>query len=145
MKEKLLKFVLNYIQIFLFGGLSSLLLLIYLVITDSYFRNMDFKLEGFKVKIEEYLLFTFNIPIILMLIFSIILIIRGGSKISKLIILLSSLVGIITFIAVDNTIKKALFYNENILLGFIVTFIAYGVFFFIIFKQKIKLEMYQNY
>jgi len=144
MKEKVLKFVLNYVQIYLFGGLSSLFLLIYLVITDSYFRNMDFKLEGFKVKIEEYLLLTFNIPIIIMLIFSIILIIKGGSKISKLIIFLSSLFGIITFIAVDNTIKKALFYPENILLGLIVTFIAYGVLFFIIFKQEIKMVMYQR-
>ena len=137
MKENVLKFVLNYIQIYLFGGLSSLLLLIYLVITDSYFRNMNFKLEGFKVKIEEYLLFTFNIPIILMFIFCIILIIKGGSKINKLIIFFSSLVGIITFIAVDNTIKKALFYTENILLGLIITFIAFGVFFFIVFKGNV--------
>ena len=137
MKENVLKFVLNYIQIYLFGGLSSLLLLIYLVITDSYFRNMNFKLEGFKVKIEEYLLFTFNIPIILMFIFCIILIIKGGSKINKLIIFFSSLVGIITFIAVDNTIKKALFYTENILLGLIITFIAFGVFFFLVCKGNV--------
>lgn len=139
MKEKVLKFILNYIQVYLFGGLSSLLLLIYLVISDSYFRQLDFKLEGFKVKIEKYLLFTFNIPIFLTIIFIVILIIKSSSKINKLIIFLSSLAGIITFIAADNIIKKALFYSENVLLGLMLTFIIYTSLFFITLKQERKL------
>lgn len=140
MKEKVLKFVLNYIQIYLFGGLASLLLLMYLVISDDYFRKMDFKLEGFKVKIEEYLLFTFNIPLILMIIFSIILIIKGNSKRNKLIIFLSSLAGIMTFIVVDNIIKKILFYPENVLMGLITVLIAYVALYFIILKAEKKVS-----
>ncbi|KFF10054.1 hypothetical protein B0A62_13785 [Flavobacterium hydatis] len=111
----------------------------YLVISDDYFHKMDFKPEGFKVKIEEYLLFTFNIPLILMIIFSIILIIKVDSKINKLIIFLSSLVGIMTFIVVDNIIKKILFYPENVLMGLITVLIAYVALYFIILKAEKKL------
>ncbi|WP_177735072.1 hypothetical protein [Flavobacterium inviolabile] len=139
--KKILKFILNYIKVYLFGGLSSLLLLIYLIISDPYFRNMDFKLEGFKVKIEEYLLFTFNIPVILMIIFCVFLIIKGDSKRNKLIIFLSSLTGIITFIVADTPIKKALFYSENVLIGQLAVLIAYIVLFFIVIKQEKKLDV----
>lgn len=139
MKKEVLKLLLNCIQIYLFGGLSSLLLLIYLVITDSYFYNLDFKLEKFKIKIEDYLLFTFTIPIVLMLVFSLILYIKSDPKTSKLIVFSSSLLGLMIFIAFDNTIKKALFYSENILLGLIVTFFIYVLLFLIVSKKERKL------
>jgi hypothetical protein len=71
MKGKILKFILSYLQAYLFCGLTSLLLLIYLVTTDPYFHKLDFKLDEFKTKIELYLLFTFNIPIILGIVFMI--------------------------------------------------------------------------
>ncbi len=141
MKENVLKFILNYIKIYLFGGLSSLLLLIYLVISDPYFHQLDFKLEGFKIKIEEYLLFTFNIPIILIVLFSLILIVRNRSKKSKLIVFLCSLANIYTFIAVDTIIKKNLLYHKNILLGLIISFFIYCLLFFITLKNERKLNL----
>lgn len=134
MKEKTLKFVLNYLQSYLFCGLTSLLLLIYLVITDPYFHKLDFNLDEFKTKIELYLLLTFNIPIVLAIAFMIFQLFKKSTNNSKLIIGLSSVLGIFTFIVVDKIIKKIFIYPDNILLGLVVGLILYCLLFVIIYK-----------
>ena len=134
MKGKILKFILNYLQTYLFCGLTSLLLLIYLVTTDSYFHKLDFKLDGFKTKIELYLLVTFNIPIILGIAFTTFKLLKKTSINNKIIIGLSSALGIFTFIIIDKIIKKVFIYPDNILLGLGVGFALYCFLFLITYK-----------
>lgn len=134
-KKNIIKFVLNFSQVYLIGGLTSLFLLIYLVITDPYFKELDFKLENFKMKIDKYLLFTFDIPLFILVLFCIIIFIKTKSKNDKLIIGISSLFGIIGFIVVDNAIKKQIIYPNNILLGLLAGFFCYILLFFIINKE----------
>lgn len=134
MKKKALKFILNYLQSYLLCGLLSLLLLIYLVITDPYFHKLDFKLDEFKTKIELYLLFTFNVPIILTIVFVIFQVFKKSSNNNRIIILISSILGILTFIIIDEIIKKNLIYPENILLGLLVGFVLYCLAFVITYK-----------
>lgn len=134
MKQKVLKFILSYLQSYLLCGLISLLLLIYLVITDPYFYKLDFNLDGFKTKIELYLLFTFNIPIILTIIFIVFQIFKKTSSYDKIVIGISSVLGIFTFIIFDKIIKRILIYPENILLGLLVGFVLYCLVFIIIYR-----------
>ena len=64
----IVKFVLNSLKIYFFGGLCSLLMLLYLVITDPYFTNLDWKFEkGFEAKLDIFFKLTFYLPIFLMI------------------------------------------------------------------------------
>ncbi len=138
MKTKILKFTLNFAKVYLFNGLVSLLLLIYLVISDPYFRELDFKLEGFKTKINEYLLFTFNIPVIVTIVFSVYLIIKSQNK---LITLFSCLFGIAAFAFFDKLIKKALIYPSNVLLGLLIGAIIYAGLFVLVLRADNKVSI----
>ncbi len=134
MKGKTLKFILNYLQSYLFCGLISMLFLIYLVITDPYFHKLDFKLDEFKTKIELYLLLTFNIPIILSIVFVSFQLFKKSSNNNKIIIGISSFLGILTFIMIDKIIKKKFIYPEYILLGLSVGLILYCIAFVITYR-----------
>lgn len=140
MRESIQKFILNIIRIYLLGGLLNLLFLIYLVITDPYFEKLDFKLENFKTKIEVYLLFTFNIPLLILTVFSAFLVIKTYSKKDKIINIFSSLLGIVGFIFIDKIIKKEIIYMQNILLNLVFCFIFYIFLFFIIYKLITKIK-----
>lgn len=141
MRENIQKFVLNFIRVYLLGGLLNLFFLIYLVITDSYFRKLDFNLENFKTKIDKYLLFTFNIPLLILVVFSAFIVIKAYSKKDKLIIGFSSLLGIAGFIFIDKIIKKEIIYMESILLSLLVSLLCYIFLFFITYKLIIKMKV----
>ena len=59
MTKAKIKFILNSLKIYFFGGFCSLLILLYLVITDPYFTNLDWKLEkGFEAKLDIFFRLT---------------------------------------------------------------------------------------
>lgn len=120
----------------------SLVLLIYLVMSDPYFKNLDFKLENFKMKIDQYLLFTFYIPLLLLLLFCFVLLIKAKSKKDRCIIGTSSLFGVIGFVGFDNFIKKNIIYPDGILLGLVVSFLCYLTLLFLV-DRKITTD-YKN-
>ncbi|WP_438964863.1 hypothetical protein [Flavobacterium sp.] len=142
MKKNGTQFVLNLLRIYLLGGIMSLVLLIYLVMSDPYFKNLDFKLENFKMKIDQYLLFTFYIPLLLLLLFCFVLLIKAKSKKDRCIIGTSSLFGVIGFVSFDNFIKKNILYPDGILLGLVVSFLCYLTLLFLV-DRKITTD-YKN-
>ncbi|SHL03070.1 hypothetical protein SAMN05444484_10166 [Flavobacterium chilense] len=143
MKGKTLKFILNYLQSYLSCGLISMLFLIYLVITDPYFHKLDFKLDEFKTKIELYLFLTFNIPIILSIVFVSFQLFKKSSNNNKIIIGISSFLGILTFIMIDKIIIKIFIYPEYILLGLSVGLILYCIAFIITYRFNNLKNRYQ--
>ena len=54
MINKTLTFILGLLKVYFFGGIVSLLLLLYLVLTDSYFVKLDFGFENYKVELQKY-------------------------------------------------------------------------------------------
>jgi hypothetical protein len=138
MKGKILKFISIALQVFLLGGFLSFLFLIYLVVSDSYFQKLDFQDNGIHEKIKKYFLFRIYIPIVLLLLFSILLTIK--EKIDKIITAISGLLGIVMFIALDQSIKKFLIvFPDYILLSLIVFCLINGLLFLVFFFQLRKL------
>lgn len=131
------KLILNTIKIYLIGGFLSNLLLFFLVLSDPYFYKLDFPEQNFAIKIVKYFSFTVYIPLFFLLVFSIIKTIKTPFKIDKIIIGLSSLLGIIIFIVIDKIIKKYIIYPDYILLSLILSSSIYGVVLFLIFRKKI--------
>ncbi|RRJ86906.1 hypothetical protein [Flavobacterium macacae] len=140
MNKKVLKSVFSYLQVHLFAGICSALLVIYLVLTDPYFYNLDFKTHGFNEKYEHFLLMTFTIPIILTILFCAYRIIKSNQKSDKSILAIVSIVGIFTFIYLDKFIKKALFFFDNILLSMVVITAIYIILFSLVFRQEKKIK-----
>lgn len=130
------KLILNTIKIYLIGGFLSNLLLFFLVLSDPYFYKLDFPEQNFAIKIVKYFSFTVYIPLFFLLVFSIIKTIKTPFKIDKIIIGLSSLLGIIIFIVIDKIIKKYIIYPDYILLSLILSSSIYGVVLFLIFRKK---------
>jgi hypothetical protein len=112
MKIKILKYILISLKVFLFGSLLSFLLLIYLIISDSYFYKLDFQESGFHDKIIKYFTYTVYTPIMILVAYSILLIVK--EKLDKSIIAVSSLFGTVMFISLDRTIKKILSFFRTI-------------------------------
>lgn len=141
MSKKVLKSVFNYLQVHLFAGICSALLVIYLVLTDPYFYNLDFKAKGFDEKYEHFLIMTFIIPIILTIIFCVYRIIKSKAKSDKIILVITSIIGMLTFIYLDKFIKKALFFFDNVLLSMSIITAIYIVLFLLVFKQEKKVML----
>lgn len=139
MKTKTLKFILNSLNVFLFGSFLSFLLLIYLVNSDSYFYNLDFQDNGFHNKIVKYFNFTVYIPIIILILYSILQIIK--EKLDKNIIVFSCLFGIIMFIVFDKIIKKSIvIFTDNIKLSLLVFILINGILLLVVFFKTRSLN-----
>ncbi|WP_447636756.1 hypothetical protein [Flavobacterium microcysteis] len=138
MNRKILKFIFSYLQVHLFAGIFNALMLIYLVLTDPYFYNLDFKANGFTEKYEYFLLMTFTIPLILTIFFCAYQIIKSNLKSDKIILTITSILGIVTFIYFDKFLKKALFFFGNVLLSISIITMIYIVLFLLAFKLEKK-------
>lgn len=139
MKTKTLKFILNSLNVFLFGSFLSFLLLIYLVNSDSYFYNLDFQDNGFHNKIVKYFNFTVYIPILILILYSILQIIK--EKLDKNIIVFSCLFGIIMFIVFDKIIKKSIvIFTDNIKLSLLVFILINGILLLVVFFKTRSLN-----
>lgn len=135
MKNKFLIYILGYFQILSFILTVSFLLLFYLVVSDAYFLNLDFKLEGFNKKIDAYLMFTLNVPLILTIIYWIYLIFKGKSKFERII---SGLLGIVSFIILNTFIKQIFIVYNHVWISLLIANIVLIFVFFISKKLKNK-------
>lgn len=143
-RKKIIKFCLNTFQVFLFGGFLSFLFLIFLVVSDSYFYKLDFQEIGFHEKIKKYFLFRSYIPIVLLVVFSAFLTVREKSKFDKIKMAISGLLGIVIFIAFDQSIKKTLIiFPDNILLNLLVFSLINGFLFLFFFIKTRRLINYK--
>ena len=132
-------FVLYYLTIFIFAELFSFALLLYLVLSDTYFRYLDFNLEQFADKIEKYLLMTFYIPILLTIIFCVYLLQKKSAKIEKKVIISSSILAIITFTYFGKFVIKFLIF-EKILSSLAIVIILFFTALVFSFKKLINLK-----
>ena len=138
-RKKIIKFCLNTFQVFLFGSFLSFLFLIFLVVSDSYFHKLDFQEIGFHEKIKKYFLLRSYIPIVLLVVFSAFLTIREKSKFYKIKTTTSGLLGIVIFIAFDQSLKKLLIiFPDNILLNLLVFSLINGFIFLFFFLKARK-------
>lgn len=135
--KKLNKFFLNTFQIFFFGGIVSNVFLLILMITDSYFYNLDFLEENFQIKIVKYFTFTVYIPLFLMVLFVIFRILKSSLMKEKINISISAFFAIIMFICLDKTIKKVVIFSEYTLFNVIILTVVYiGILLWFIKKTK---------
>lgn len=117
-------FTLAYLVVLFFGLLNSFALLLYLVLSDTYFRYLDFKPEQFDIKIEKYILVSFYAPAFFTILFCVFLWLKHSIKIEKKVILLSFILAIITFTYVGKFIIK-FFVFENIILSLVIPIIIF--------------------
>ena len=109
MTRAIIKFVLNSLKIYFFGGFCSLLMLLYLVVTDLYFTNLDWKLEkGFEAKLDIFFRLTFYLPIFLMIAYGSLLFFNCKLRVDRLLTFFNLLFGVFIFCAFDMFLKKQL-------------------------------------
>lgn len=108
----------------------------FLVLSDCYFYKLDFPEQDFATKITKYFSFTVYIPLLILFVFSLIKVVRTSFKSDKIIVGLSSLLGIIIFIAIDKIIKKNTIFPDYILLSLVLLNLIYGFLLFLIYKRK---------
>ena len=137
--KSIVKFVLNSLKIYFFGGLCSLLMLLYLVITDPYFTNLDWKFEkGFEAKLDIFFKLTFYLPIFLMIAYGFLLFLNCKSRIDRLLTFFNVLFGVFIFYVFDIFFKKQLLISTYVEINILIVFVLYIVVFYslIVFKKN---------
>jgi hypothetical protein len=140
MIKKIVAFVLNSLKVYFFGGFCSLLMLLYLVITDPYFTNLDWKFEkGFEMKLDVFFKLTFYLPIFLMIIYGFLLFLNCKSRVDRLLMFFNALFGIFIFYALDMFLKKIFLISTYVEINILIVSFFYLVIFYsltILIKSK---------
>lgn len=132
--RKTANFILGILKVYFLGGLTSILFLMYLVITDSYFKNLDWGWNDYELKLEKFFLLTFYIPIWIMLIYGLSKLLTIKSWVDKLSCLIQSFFGILFFYIIDMKLKKILIISTSIMLNLIILMFLYLILFWLCWK-----------
>lgn len=133
--RKTVNFTIGFLRIYFLGGLVGLLFLLFLILSDPYFKNLDWGIsDDYVLKIEKFFLFSFYIPIWIMLAFGFLLILRSKSWYKKMMSLFQVFFGVVFFYFVDLKLKAILIFSNYIILNMIGLIIVYSLLLWISWK-----------
>ena len=130
MKKVYKSFLLQVVHFCLLGMLFSTTLLLYLVVTNSYFEHLQFKIQGFEENAGVYLMFVFNIPMIILALYGVVCIINSGTK--KLGTAISLLLSLVLFCILNLRIIQLTVFSPRIKLNLTALIIVYAFMIYVV-------------
>lgn len=129
-------FILQSLKIYFFGGIVSSLFLLYLVITDPYFKNLDWGWNNYKEELSKFFLFTFYIPFWLTIAYGLFLLYKYKSWTDKLFFLFPTILGTFFFCFFDSKLKKIFIFSSYIVINLVILISIYSLIFWMCFRLE---------